>query len=128
MTDRGRAIKLAASINQYKKYEMMTQGESKMNTVQVRAPCFACRSGARMLVVGTCAMFAAVTASQAGEIDGDVHPLASPVSLSVPGSQPVAAYTVTLTNTASSPISNGRLVATTTSRAAFPGPKRRSSP
>lgn len=50
----------------------------------------------------------------AGEIDADVGYLASPVSLSVPGSQPVATYTVKLTNaSASNVINNGRLVATT---------------
>jgi hypothetical protein len=50
----------------------------------------------------------------AGEIDADVDYLASPVSLSVPGSQPVATYTVTLINrSASNAINNGRLVATT---------------
>lgn len=50
----------------------------------------------------------------AGEIDADVGFLASPVSLSVPGSQPVATYTVKLTNkSASNAINNGRLVATT---------------
>ncbi len=59
-------------------------------------------------------MLAAV-ASQAGEIEGDVGSLASPVSLSVSGSQPVAAYTVKLKNTGlSNTIHNGRLVATTT--------------
>lgn len=94
---------------------MTAQGEGKMNTVRVRALRFNWRSGLRTLVVGTCAMFAAVTASQAGQIDGDVGFLASPVSLSVSGSQPVAAYTVKLTNTGNSnTISNGRLVATTT--------------
>jgi hypothetical protein len=72
-------------------------------------------SAVRMLVVGSCAMFAAVTPSHAGEIDAEVGYLASPVSLSVSGSQPVATYTVTLTNTsASNTINNGRLVATTT--------------
>lgn len=86
-----------------------------MTTVRVRAPRFNWRSGARTLVVGTCAMFAAVTASQAGQIDGDVGFLASPVSLSVSGSQPVATYKVKLKNTgASNTISNGRLVASTT--------------
>jgi hypothetical protein len=60
-------------------------------------------------------MFAAVAPTHAGEIDGDVGFLASPVSLSVSGSQPVATYTVKLTNTsASNTINNGRLVATTT--------------
>ena len=62
------------------------------------------------------AAFAALgtTPVHAGEIDADVGYLASPVSLSVPGSQPVATYTVKLTNTsASNTINNGRLVATT---------------
>jgi hypothetical protein len=62
------------------------------------------------------AAFAAlgVTPAHAGEIDADVGYLASPVSLSVPGSQPVATFTVKLTNTsASNTINNGRLVATT---------------
>lgn len=54
-------------------------------------------------------------ASHAGEIDGIVEPLASPVSLSVNGSKPVATYVVTLTNTsANNTINNARLVATTT--------------
>ena len=39
------------------------------------------------------------------------------------GSQPVASYTVTLTNTASTPISNGRLVATTTVEGGLSGAK-----
>ena len=59
-------------------------------------------------------MFAAVAASQAAQIDGEVKPLVSPVSLSISGSQPVASYTVTLKNTGSSnTINNGRLVAVT---------------
>jgi hypothetical protein len=69
----------------------------------------------RTLAVGGCAIFAAVAPTHAGEIDGEVGFLASPVSLSVSGSQPVATYTVKLTNTsASNTINNGRLVATTT--------------
>jgi hypothetical protein len=81
-------------------------------TGQVR---FGWLSASRRLAVGACAMFAAVATAHAGEIDGDVGYLTSPVSLSVSGSQPVATYTVKLTNTsASNTINNGRLVATTT--------------
>lgn len=62
-----------------------------------------------------CAALLAATAAQAGEIEGTVDFLASPVSLSITGSQPVATYTVTLTNkSASNTIGNARFVATTT--------------
>lgn len=69
---------------------------------------------ARVAVAGACAMFVA-SATHAGELDAFVTPLATPVSLSVNGSQPVATYAVTLKNmSASNTISNGRFVATTT--------------
>jgi len=58
-------------------------------------------------------ILAAMGAAQAGDMDAAVGSLASPVSLNVNGSQPVATYTVSLTNAGSSnTISNGRFVAT----------------
>jgi hypothetical protein len=67
----------------------------------------------RAALIGVCAMFAAAGAL-AGELNAVVTPLAPSVSWSVGDSNPVASYTVTLTNTGSSnSIDNGRFVATT---------------
>jgi hypothetical protein len=91
---------------------MAIRGTSRLSTRSEHGKAGAPYSAA-ILFVATVSVLGAAPV-HAGEIDADVGYLASPVSLSVPGSQPVATYTVKLTNrSASNAINNGRLVATT---------------
>jgi hypothetical protein len=91
---------------------MAIRGTSRLSTRSEHGKAGSPYSAA-ILFVATVSVLGAAPV-HAGEIDAEVGYLASPVSLSVPGSQPVATYTVKLTNSsASNAINNGRLVATT---------------
>lgn len=80
----------------------MEFGETKMGNLR----------SARIVAV---AALVTATVALAGEIDGTVNPVQPSVSLSIGGSQPVASYSVTLTNTSgSSALNAARLVGTTT--------------